>query len=91
MICLQDSDTDSTLSFAPSEIYESPILTPDSLSMWDLTMDSEVSKFDLLEHMKRTIKHMKQKGKELSTFQYKFGISGFQCFIFVYLLVNVCA
>ncbi|XP_052095144.1 uncharacterized protein LOC127730555 isoform X3 [Mytilus californianus] len=59
-----DSDTDSTLSFAPSDIYDSPILTPDSLSMWDLTMDSEVSKFDLLEHMKRTIKHLKQKERK---------------------------
>ncbi|XP_063433586.1 uncharacterized protein LOC134715372 isoform X1 [Mytilus trossulus] len=59
-----DSDTDSTLSFAPSDIYDSPILTPDSLSMWDLTMDSEVSKFDLLEHMKRTIKHLKQKAED---------------------------
>lgn len=32
--------------------------------MWDLTMDSEVSKFDLLEHMKRTIIHVKQKGMD---------------------------
>ncbi|XP_012943336.1 uncharacterized protein LOC101848406 [Aplysia californica] len=58
----EESDEESEVSMAPTEIYYSPDSTPRRrLSLVDLTLGSEVSKYDLLKHMKKTLDHLAEK------------------------------
>lgn len=66
MICrviLQESETDSSLSLAPTEIYQSPLDSPWSRSMIDLTLDSEIDKFELRQRMNLTLDEINKRGK----------------------------
>ena len=50
----QDELSESELSWAPTEIYNSPLDTPKRLSLIDLTLTPEVSKYDLKSQMAQT-------------------------------------
>ncbi|XP_076448164.1 uncharacterized protein LOC143284909 isoform X2 [Babylonia areolata] len=60
----EESDEEGRLSLAPTDIYLSPPSTPGSLSRVDLTLRSEVSKYDLLQQMKSTLQMLIEKQKE---------------------------
>lgn len=62
-VILQDSETDSSLSLAPTEIYQSPLDSPWSRSMIDLTLDSEIDKFELRQRMNLTLDEINKRGK----------------------------
>ncbi|XP_048253112.1 uncharacterized protein LOC124133882 isoform X3 [Haliotis rufescens] len=51
----EESEEESEFSMAPTEIYFSPPDTPKPLSTLDLTLGSEVSKYDLVKHMEKTL------------------------------------
>jgi hypothetical protein len=51
----QESDEEGRLSLAPTEVYWSPPSTPGSLSEVDLTLRSEVSRYDLLLQMRNKL------------------------------------
>ncbi|XP_070192502.1 uncharacterized protein [Littorina saxatilis] len=59
-----ESDEEDKLSFAPTEIYDSRPSTPGSLSAVDLTLRSEVTKYDLLQQMKSTLQTLIEKQKK---------------------------
>uniref|UniRef100_K1RE93 WD repeat-containing protein 87 n=1 Tax=Magallana gigas TaxID=29159 RepID=K1RE93_MAGGI len=60
----EESETDSSLSLAPTEIYQSPLDSPWSRSMIDLTLDSEIDKFELRQRMNLTLDEInKRDGK----------------------------
>ena len=65
------SETDSTLSLAPTEIYQSPLDSPWSRSMIDLTLDSEMDKYDLRQRMNLTLEEIQRRG-ELFCWQTRF-------------------
>nr|XP_022297802.1 uncharacterized protein LOC111107104 isoform X12 [Crassostrea virginica] len=57
----EGSETDSTLSLAPTEIYQSPLDSPWSRSMIDLTLDSEMDKYDLRQRMNLTLEEIQRR------------------------------
>jgi hypothetical protein len=61
----QDTDSESSLSLAPTEIYQSPLDSPWSRSMIDLTLDSEINKHDLRQRMNLTMDEIYRRGKIL--------------------------
>lgn len=66
---LQESVEESQISLAPTDLYISPPLTPNSLSAVDLIVESEVTKYDLLKQMSTTVqlligKYVKDVSKE---------------------------
>lgn len=63
LVILQESETDSSLSLAPTEIYQSPLDSPWSRSMIDLTLDSEIDKFELRQRMNLTLDEINKRGK----------------------------
>ncbi|KAL5018591.1 hypothetical protein ScPMuIL_004313 [Solemya velum] len=60
----EDTDTESSISFAPTDMYYSPPSTPGSLSLIDLTLGSEITKYDLIKQMDTTISSLR-KGETL--------------------------
>nr|XP_022297793.1 uncharacterized protein LOC111107104 isoform X3 [Crassostrea virginica] len=60
----EGSETDSTLSLAPTEIYQSPLDSPWSRSMIDLTLDSEMDKYDLRQRMNLTLEEIQRRAEE---------------------------
>ncbi|GFO29093.1 WD repeat-containing protein 87, partial [Plakobranchus ocellatus] len=60
----EESDGESVHSQAPTEIYQSPAPTPRRrLSLVDYTLKTEVTQYDLLKHMKKTLEHLAEKGR----------------------------
>ncbi|XP_025106267.1 uncharacterized protein LOC112571485 isoform X4 [Pomacea canaliculata] len=51
----EESVEESQISLAPTDLYISPPLTPNSLSAVDLIVESEVTKYDLLKQMSTTV------------------------------------
>ncbi|XP_019923445.3 uncharacterized protein [Magallana gigas] len=60
----EESETDSSLSLAPTEIYQSPLDSPWSRSMIDLTLDSEIDKFELRQRMNLTLDEINKRALE---------------------------
>lgn len=71
LVILQDSETDSSLSLAPTEIYQSPLDSPWSRSMIDLTLDSEIDKFELRQRMNLTLDEINKRGKKSYNFVFQ--------------------
>ncbi|KAK7499549.1 hypothetical protein BaRGS_00009201 [Batillaria attramentaria] len=61
-----ESEGESRLSLAPTETYLTPPPSPSSLSAVDMTLGSEVTKYDLLQQMKSTLKVLIDKQKKKS-------------------------
>ncbi|KAH9503741.1 hypothetical protein Btru_066529 [Bulinus truncatus] len=62
---LEITQIESRASMAPTEIYFSPEATPRRrLSLIDLTINSGVSKDDLLTYMEKTMEHLSEKEKK---------------------------
>ncbi|KAL4225908.1 hypothetical protein ACF0H5_013896 [Mactra antiquata] len=59
-----DSETETDISLAPSSIYLSPSESIESLSMIDLTLGADYSKYDLRDQMKATLDYMGTKGRK---------------------------
>ncbi|XP_060576944.1 uncharacterized protein LOC132734258 [Ruditapes philippinarum] len=59
-----ESETETDISLAPSSIYLSPAESIESLSMIDLTLGADYSKYDLRKQMKATLDYMGTKGKK---------------------------
>ena len=55
------------MSLAPSSVYLSPPESPNSLSMIDLTLGSDYSKYDLKHQMKNTLDYIFKRGKRQET------------------------
>jgi len=65
---LQESETETDVSLAPSSIYLSPADSIESLSMIDLTLGADYSKYDLRAQMKATLDQMGIKGRRRVVF-----------------------
>ncbi|XP_053378335.1 uncharacterized protein LOC123529192 isoform X3 [Mercenaria mercenaria] len=59
-----ETETETDISLAPSSIYLSPAESIESLSMIDLTLGADYSKYDLREQMKATLDYMGTKATE---------------------------
>ncbi|XP_061195425.1 uncharacterized protein LOC133203675 isoform X2 [Saccostrea echinata] len=58
----EESGSESSLSLAPTEIYQSPLDSPWSRSMIDLTLDSEIDKYELRQRMNLTMEEINRRG-----------------------------
>ena len=54
---MQESETESEYSMAPTDTYMSPRDSLSGLSDIDLTLGSGISKFDLLKQMSKTMRN----------------------------------
>ncbi|KAH3816567.1 hypothetical protein DPMN_118085, partial [Dreissena polymorpha] len=59
-----ESETETDISLAPSSIYMSPADSIESLSMIDLTLGADYSKYDLRDQMKATLNQIGMKARK---------------------------
>ncbi|XP_052781074.1 uncharacterized protein LOC128217749 isoform X5 [Mya arenaria] len=60
----EESETETDISLAPSSIYMSPADSIESLSMIDLTLGADYSKYDLRDQMRATLDQIGIRAKE---------------------------